>query len=93
MKAEHRANKDHFAKTNGANKNQKCARNVKRTSEMVLLLIELVESFVILDVLINCEFPLTLELRFDCFSFHSLLIRNCGYDCHSSLYSFLTSSS
>ena len=44
--------------------NEKCARNVKRTiktSDMALLLIELVESFAIaiLDVLIDCKFPLT----------------------------------
>ena len=47
--------------------NEKCARNVERTintSDMalLLLLIELVESFtiiVILYTLIHCEFPLT----------------------------------
>ena len=42
--------------------NNKCARNVKRTmktSDMPLLLTELVESFAIaiLDALIDCEFP------------------------------------
>ena len=55
--------------------NQKCARNVKRTiktSDMALLIIELVESFAILDALIECEFPLTycslLHTRGNCVS-------------------------
>ena len=62
-----------------ANKNQKHARNVKRTSDMALLLTELIESFTILDMLIDCEFPLANELRYDCF-FHSLI--TCVHDCH-----------
>ena len=42
--------------------NTKCARNVKRTiktSDMTLLLTELVGSFAIaiLDALVDCEFP------------------------------------
>ena len=46
------------------NTNQKCARNLKRTiktSDMALLIRELVYSFAIaiLNVLIDCEFPLT----------------------------------
>ena len=38
--------------------NEKCTRNVKRTSDLALLLIELVESFAIINVnvLIDCEF-------------------------------------
>ena len=45
---------------------QKCAKNVKRTTDMTLLLIAVNHSpspFAILDAL-DCEFPLTHELRF-----------------------------
>ena len=61
------ANEDHFANIQWGSLlqiyNQKCARNVKRsikTSDMALLLIELVASFAIaiLDALNDCEFPL-----------------------------------
>ena len=74
------ANEDHFAMgITFAIANQKCARNVKRTietSDMPLLFIKLVESFVIaiLDMLIDCEFLLTHCLStmnytfFGCFS-------------------------
>ena len=60
-------NEGHFANIQWGSllqiNNQKCARNVKRTiktSDMALLLIELVASFAIavLDALIDCEFPL-----------------------------------
>ena len=54
---EGRANEDHFANNQWESllqiSNQKCARNVKRTSDMALLLIELVESFAILNALID----------------------------------------
>ena len=65
------ANEDHFAKNRWGSlhslvqvTNQKYTRNLKRTiktSDMALLLIELGESFAtaILDMLIDCEFPLT----------------------------------
>ena len=59
-------NEDHFANNQWASEwgslllriNEKCTRNVKRTSDMALLLIELVESFAIINVnvLIDCEF-------------------------------------
>ena len=55
------ANEDHLQITN-----QKCARDVKRTikTSYMALLIYLPSSFAIFDVLIDCEFPLTHELRF-----------------------------
>ena len=58
---------------------------------MALLLTELVESFGILDELIDCKFPLTHKLRFDCFSFH--FKNNLHTQLPFIIYSRLTSSS
>ena len=60
---------------------QKCEKIIK-TSDVALLLV----PFATLDALIDCEFPVTHELRFfDCFSFQI----TCVHDCHLSFYSRL----
>ena len=76
-------NEDHFANIQWGSllqiNNQKYARNVKRsikTSDMVLLLIELVASFAIaiLDALNDCEFPLpTRNSNYASFSYETAI--------------------